>query len=66
MVIITKRNLNNGTVISSAGLEMREITLPSEIVVKASATTANLGLGFDVFGMALDQSKESSLLEVKQ
>jgi homoserine kinase len=45
---------------------MREITLPSEIVVKASATTANLGLGLDVFGMALDQSKEGSLLEVKQ
>ncbi len=33
---------------------MRKMPLPSEIVVKAPATTANLGPGFDVFGMALE------------
>ena len=33
---------------------MGEIPLTSEIVVKAPATTANLGPGFEVFGMALE------------
>ena len=34
---------------------MIEIPLPNKVIVKAPATTANLGPGFDVFGMALEQ-----------
>jgi homoserine kinase len=37
---------------------MIEITLPNEVVVRAPATTANLGPGFDVFGMALEQPSD--------
>ena len=37
---------------------MIEIPLPNEVVVKAPATTANLGPGFDVFGMALEQPSD--------
>jgi len=37
---------------------MKETTLPSEIVVKAPATTANLGPGFDVFGIALESPSD--------
>jgi homoserine kinase len=38
---------------------MIEISLPKEVVVKAPATTANLGPGFDVFGMALEQPSDT-------
>jgi len=37
---------------------MSEIPLPSKLVVKAPATTANLGPGFDVFGMALEHPSD--------
>ncbi len=33
--------------------------LPSKVIVKAPATTANLGPGFDVFGMALEQPSDT-------
>ena len=34
---------------------MKRASLPNKVIVKAPATTANLGPGFDVFGMALEQ-----------
>jgi homoserine kinase len=34
---------------------MKSASLPNKVIVKAPATTANLGPGFDVFGMALEQ-----------
>lgn len=37
---------------------MIKIPSPNEVIVKAPATTANLGPGFDVFGMALEQPSD--------
>jgi homoserine kinase len=37
---------------------MIKIPLPNEVIVKAPATTANLGPGFDVFGMALEKPSD--------
>jgi len=37
---------------------MKSTSLPNEVIVKAPATTANLGPGFDVFGMALEKPSD--------
>ena len=37
---------------------MKRASLPNKVIVKAPATTANLGPGFDVFGMALEQPSD--------
>jgi len=37
---------------------MSEIPLPNKVAVKAPATTANLGPGFDIFAMALEQPSD--------
>jgi len=35
---------------------------PSRVVVTAPATTANMGPGFDVFGLALEQPRDKVTL----
>ncbi len=35
---------------------------PSHVTVKAPATTANMGPGFDVFGLALEQPADKVML----
>lgn len=37
---------------------MDSASLPNKVIVKAPATTANLGPGFDIFGMALEQPSD--------
>jgi len=37
---------------------MKRASLPNKVIVKAPATTANLGPGFDVFGMALEHPND--------
>lgn len=37
---------------------MIQISPPNKVIIKAPATTANLGPGFDVFGMALQQPSD--------
>ena len=38
---------------------MDSASLPNEVIVKVPATTANLGPGFDVFGMALEHPSDN-------
>ena len=37
---------------------MKSVSSPNKVVVKAPATSANLGPGFDVFGIALEQPSD--------
>ncbi len=37
---------------------LEDASLPNKVVLKAPATTANLGPGFDVFGLALEQPRD--------